>query len=91
MLGLAVYDGAHGGSDKSCSPPGGGADYDKYMCKICVSEEVNILFRPCLHVCVCLVCSHKVNTCPLCRKNITEKIKFVIGWPVPLILLGLVF
>lgn len=45
-------------------------------CVICQVEPKTVLLMPCRHLCVCKECSqnHQLLLCPLCRKNITDKI-----------------
>ncbi|CAC5384304.1 PABPC [Mytilus coruscus] len=47
---------------------------DKYLCKICFDNPVEVTFLPCMHVCCCKNCSDKlkVKQCPICRKKIKE-------------------
>ncbi|XP_071144499.1 polyadenylate-binding protein-interacting protein 1-like [Mytilus edulis] len=47
---------------------------DKYMCKICFDDPVEVTFLPCMHVCCCKNCSDKlkVKQCPICRKRIRQ-------------------
>ncbi|XP_063418143.1 uncharacterized protein LOC134700922 [Mytilus trossulus] len=47
---------------------------DKYICKICFDNPVEVTFLPCMHVCCCKNCSDKlkVKQCPICRKKIKE-------------------
>lgn len=46
------------------------------LCCICLINERNIVFRPCNHLCVCNNCilNSNLQTCPLCRTEITETI-----------------
>ena len=43
-------------------------------CVVCLDKEKTILLRPCNHLCICESCMGAVQTCPLCRQNIQEKI-----------------
>jgi len=45
---------------------------DRILCKICLEKEINTAFLPCRHSTVCEDCSILVNSCPLCRKAITQ-------------------
>lgn len=49
------------------------AKNNKKICSICYENEIRILLKPCNHLCVCNVCSNKIDSCPLCRENITSK------------------
>ena len=46
-------------------------------CCVCLAENPNIIFIPCLHKTVCLRCEEegKLITCPTCRLMIIRKIK----------------
>ena len=48
--------------------------YKKDQCVICLDNTPNILFNPCLHVCVCNECEDKTifKKCPYCRIMIKE-------------------
>ena len=52
-----------------------GSMLGKKSCIICYENEMNILFKPCNHLCVCNNCSSKVDSCPMCRTKIKEKNK----------------
>lgn len=49
------------------------------LCKICMTNERNVLLKPCHHVVVCSDCSDKIAECSVCRELITEKIKIFIS------------
>lgn len=42
-------------------------------CKICMSEEVGVVFLPCGHLLTCVMCAPALSTCPLCRQPIRGK------------------
>ena len=44
-------------------------------CVICVTNNPNILYSSCGHMCICDSCNrmHPVNTCPLCRSGCVNK------------------
>ena len=48
--------------------------YKINQCVICLTNPSNILYNPCLHVCVCSRCNDKgeFKNCPYCRENIEE-------------------
>jgi len=48
---------------------------ERNMCRICEERERKCVFLPCGHYCTCLECSEKIDTCPLCRANILQKVK----------------
>lgn len=45
------------------------------LCKLCFSEEKNILFFPCKHVAVCKQCSISLSTCPCCQQTVQSTIR----------------
>ncbi|KAH3736388.1 hypothetical protein DPMN_042951 [Dreissena polymorpha] len=45
------------------------------MCCMCRTNHVNILFLPCTHLKVCLECSRNLQSCPLCKRQIKDKIR----------------
>jgi hypothetical protein len=44
-------------------------------CKICLDEDINVVFLPCGHLVCCTVCAPALNRCPICRANIREVVK----------------
>ncbi|KAH9525291.1 hypothetical protein Btru_000996 [Bulinus truncatus] len=45
------------------------------MCKVCLDEQVAIVFLPCSHFVTCLDCSYALSKCPVCRKHITATVR----------------
>ena len=46
------------------------------VCIICKERERNIVFIPCDHLACCEPCAVEIiSKCPICRQNITNKIK----------------
>ena len=45
------------------------------ICKICLSNQVGVVFLPCGHLFSCVNCSPKLKDCPFCRQFIKGKIK----------------
>lgn len=43
---------------------------DARLCKVCMDEEVGVVFLPCGHLVTCVQCAPGVNACPLCRSAI---------------------
>ncbi|BFZ09885.1 hypothetical protein BsWGS_12924 [Bradybaena similaris] len=43
---------------------------EQRLCKICMLEEVGMVFVPCGHLVCCYGCSSKVSICPICRAEI---------------------
>jgi baculoviral IAP repeat-containing protein 7/8 len=54
-------------------------DIDRYVCKVCFTNEVNCTLVPCEHAAVCTECVLFCTRCPLCRASIQEiyRLKFV--------------
>ncbi|XP_078615353.1 baculoviral IAP repeat-containing protein 2-like [Branchiostoma floridae x Branchiostoma japonicum] len=48
---------------------------EERMCKICMEEEMEIVFVPCGHFAVCQNCSASLHHCPMCRKNIDGTVR----------------
>ena len=46
------------------------------LCSVCFTNERNIVFQPCRHLCVCDSCSSNliIQTCPHCRSEIRDRI-----------------
>ncbi|KAJ8346410.1 hypothetical protein SKAU_G00278110 [Synaphobranchus kaupii] len=44
-------------------------------CVVCMETEPHMIFLPCGHVCCCQVCSEVLQTCPLCRSDIAQRIR----------------
>ncbi|XP_065175203.1 baculoviral IAP repeat-containing protein 7-like [Sycon ciliatum] len=49
------------------------ADADRHACKVCMDNDVAVVFQPCKHMVCCEECSGQVQRCPLCRAAITDK------------------
>jgi len=47
----------------------------KLYCNICWVNEKDIVLMGCGHFCLCEKCSINLNDCPICRMQITQKIK----------------
>uniref|UniRef100_A0A1A7WJI2 Leucine rich repeat and sterile alpha motif containing 1 n=1 Tax=Iconisemion striatum TaxID=60296 RepID=A0A1A7WJI2_9TELE len=44
-------------------------------CVVCMETGSQVIFLPCGHVCCCQVCSDALQGCPLCRSNISQRIR----------------
>ncbi|KAM4719902.1 E3 ubiquitin-protein ligase LRSAM1 [Anableps anableps] len=44
-------------------------------CVVCMETGAQVIFLPCGHVCCCQVCSDALQNCPLCRSNISQRIR----------------
>ncbi|XP_076211229.1 E3 ubiquitin-protein ligase LRSAM1 isoform X1 [Aptenodytes patagonicus] len=50
-------------------------DEKKSECVVCMEQETQVIFLPCGHVCCCQTCCERLHTCPLCRKDIAQRIR----------------
>ncbi|XP_051492467.1 E3 ubiquitin-protein ligase LRSAM1 isoform X2 [Apus apus] len=50
-------------------------DEKKSECVVCMEQETQMVFLPCGHVCCCQTCCQRLQTCPLCRKDIAQRIR----------------
>lgn len=44
-------------------------------CKICMAEEVGVVFLPCGHLLSCVMCAPAMVACPLCRQQIRGRVR----------------
>ncbi|XP_041666080.1 E3 ubiquitin-protein ligase LRSAM1 [Cheilinus undulatus] len=44
-------------------------------CVVCMETGSQVIFLPCGHVCCCQVCNDALQNCPLCRSNISQRIR----------------
>ncbi|KAG8175366.1 hypothetical protein JTE90_019714 [Oedothorax gibbosus] len=45
------------------------------QCKICMDEQVGVVFLPCGHLASCPRCAQRISNCPMCRRGITKKVR----------------
>ncbi|NXG86504.1 LRSM1 ligase, partial [Stercorarius parasiticus] len=50
-------------------------DEKKSECVVCMEQETQMIFLPCGHVCCCQTCCERLHACPLCRKDVTQRIR----------------
>ncbi|KAM6110414.1 E3 ubiquitin-protein ligase LRSAM1 isoform 3-T3 [Pterocles gutturalis] len=50
-------------------------DEKKSECVVCMEQETQMIFLPCGHVCCCQSCCERLHACPLCRQDITQRIR----------------
>ncbi|NXI90094.1 LRSM1 ligase, partial [Psophia crepitans] len=50
-------------------------DEKKSECVVCMEQEAQMIFLPCGHVCCCQTCCERLHTCPLCRRDVTQRIR----------------
>jgi hypothetical protein len=59
-------------------------NHNPYLCVICWNERKNIVLLPCRHLCVCLSCSQQLwnnnrnETCPICRKEVENRLEVFV-------------
>ena len=51
---------------------------DAGLCAICAQGRLEVLFRPCRHVCCCAVCARRLQECPMCRGTIKAQEKIFL-------------
>jgi C3HC4-type zinc finger (RING finger) protein len=51
---------------------------EEKVCSICMEQAPNVAFLECGHVCCCVVCADGVNQCPMCRADITKRVKLFL-------------
>ena len=63
------------GEDEDEETPKVTKSFKPDKCVICLSNEPNILFSNCKHICICLECKevNPLNSCPYCRSIVIEK------------------
>ncbi|XP_059607699.1 death-associated inhibitor of apoptosis 2 [Phlebotomus argentipes] len=52
---------------------------DARLCKICMDEEISIVFLPCAHLASCGQCASGVSHCPLCRSVINGRVRIFLS------------
>lgn len=45
------------------------------LCKICMDNEVGIVFLPCGHLTTCVNCAPNLRDCPVCRSSIKATVR----------------
>uniref|UniRef100_A0A671Q538 E3 ubiquitin-protein ligase LRSAM1-like n=1 Tax=Sinocyclocheilus anshuiensis TaxID=1608454 RepID=A0A671Q538_9TELE len=48
-------------------------------CVVCMEHESQVIFLPCGHVCCCQTCSDALQSCPLCRGSISQRVRLYHG------------
>lgn len=48
-------------------------------CVVCMETGSQVVFLPCGHVCCCQVCSEALQNCPLCRSNISQRVRLFLS------------
>ncbi|XP_031433389.1 E3 ubiquitin-protein ligase LRSAM1 isoform X2 [Clupea harengus] len=48
-------------------------------CVVCMERGSQVIFLPCGHVCCCYQCNESLQTCPLCRAAIDQRLRLYYG------------
>ena len=48
---------------------------EQRLCKICMDNDVGVVFLPCGHLICCTLCAPALKDCPLCRQMIQGTVK----------------
>jgi len=50
---------------------------EEQACVVCSELEKTVLFMPCRHLCTCEACASQLVVCPICRAQISEKVRCI--------------
>ncbi|RXN10340.1 E3 ubiquitin- ligase LRSAM1 [Labeo rohita] len=53
--------------------------FNSSECVVCMEDESQVIFLPCGHVCCCQTCSSALQSCPLCRGSISQRVRLYHG------------
>ena len=53
---------------------------EQRTCKICMDNEVGVVFLPCGHLCSCVLCAPSLTDCPVCRAYIQDTVRTFLSW-----------
>ena len=48
---------------------------DMRTCRVCMDQEMSLVFLPCLHMATCATCGVSMSACPICRAEIVHIIR----------------
>jgi len=48
---------------------------EQKTCKICLDDDVAVVFLPCGHLCACVSCAPSLRQCPVCRTKIQGTVR----------------
>ncbi|KAG5876978.1 hypothetical protein JTB14_008124 [Gonioctena quinquepunctata] len=51
---------------------------DAMTCKICMDNQIDVVFLPCAHVVACTKCAAQVDRCPVCRSQFSKAQKLYL-------------
>ncbi|XP_055256916.1 E3 ubiquitin-protein ligase LRSAM1 isoform X3 [Moschus berezovskii] len=57
------------------APPAELLEVQTSECVVCLEREAQMIFLNCGHVCCCQLCCQPLRTCPLCRQDITQRLR----------------
>ena len=49
-------------------------------CKICMDNQIGVVFLPCGHFICCVKCAPSLRDCPYCRQSIHGTVKTYMSW-----------
>eukprot|EP01065_Artemidia_motanka_P034880 TRINITY_DN42871_c0_g1_i1.p1 TRINITY_DN42871_c0_g1~~TRINITY_DN42871_c0_g1_i1.p1 ORF type:complete len:361 (+),score=109.39 TRINITY_DN42871_c0_g1_i1:65-1084(+) len=49
------------------------------QCCVCLDQDKDTVLMPCRHLCACIGCSQELKSCPLCRVEVTDKLRVWTG------------
>ncbi|XP_041379548.1 E3 ubiquitin-protein ligase XIAP-like [Gigantopelta aegis] len=52
---------------------------EQLTCKVCLENNVSVVFLPCGHLCCCVDCAARLRKCPLCRSRIEGTVRAYLG------------
>lgn len=64
---------------KNKKQSGGKMKKKDFKCKICLKNEVEMLFLPCSHLVSCATCAVCLSRCPICRAGIRGTTRFYLS------------
>lgn len=48
---------------------------ERAQCVVCMAAARAVVFLPCQHLVACAKCAEGVSVCPMCRKEIAQRLK----------------
>ena len=78
VVGLFYVFSAEGDNAPAALPDGDAEP--NLLCKVCFSEEMNVVLMPCRHLAVCERCSGRVSSCPICHSHVESSFRASFGW-----------
>jgi len=52
-----------------CNAPRNTSKEETKVCVVCMERPLEVLIKPCKHICMCFVCSQAISNCPVCRSS----------------------